>query len=84
MFHEFGVDTAQDFLDLGDELKNLKGFKGFHRNKILQTINGEFQSVVRVPEFLDLTVYMGAQLGSGVSCMVCEGNSLRGRVAVKV
>ena len=85
MFEDYGVDTAQDFLDLGEEeAKALKGLKGFHRSKILKLIADEYGSVVRVPSFMDLTVYMGNLLGTGVSCMVCEGKNIRGRVAVKV
>jgi hypothetical protein len=81
-FHDYGVDSAQDFLDLGDEVKDISGFKGFHRSKLLAVIN-EMAAVARVPD-AGLTVYMSGLLGTGISAQVVEGHSLRGRVAVKV
>lgn len=53
---------------------------------VAKTIESNYSSVARVPTFQGgLTVYMAAHLGTGQSCMVCEGvTPFLKRVAVKV
>ena len=83
-FHDYGIDTAEDFLQITDDMwgdPELAGIRGFHRKKIKKHINGLFN--VRIVD--DLTIFPNRELGKGASSTVVEGQLPKyGRVAVKV